>query len=90
MAEGPAAESSGVSQHRSEVRKGTLTMALYVAISLLASLIVIPESRVEHTHVLGLIWGITLGLALAHWFAFRLPHEWWGPGTEGRLRADIA
>jgi hypothetical protein len=90
MAEGPAAQSSGVSQHRSEVRKEALTMALYVAICLLASLIVIPESGVEHTHVMGLIWGITLGLALAHWFAFRLSARMVGAGTVRSSDVELA
>lgn len=46
-------------------------MALYVAICLLAALIATPASGVE-AHVFELIWGITLGLALAHFFAFRV------------------
>ena len=64
-----------------EFRKEALTMALYVAICLMASLIVIPESAAEHTRVFGLIWGITLGLALAHWFAFRVSARLVGAGT---------
>ena len=35
---------TGVSEHRWELRKEALTMALYVAICLMASLIVIPGS----------------------------------------------
>jgi len=65
-------------------------MALYVAICLLASLIVIPESGVEHTHVMGLIWGITLGLALAHWFAFRLSARMVGAGTVRSSDVELA
>ena len=72
MAEGPGAPLSGVDEHRLEFDKEALTMALYVAICLMAALIAIPESAVARTNVLGLVWGITLGLAIAHWFAFRV------------------
>jgi len=48
-------------------------MALYVAVCLLAALTAAAES-VDHGHirVLGLVWGTTVGLTLAHIFAFRL------------------
>jgi len=72
MADAPAGPLTGVGEHRVELRKEALTMALYVAICLLASLIVIPESTAEHSNLIGLTWGITVGLALAHWFAFRV------------------
>ncbi len=79
MAEGSATALPGGNEQ--EFRKEALTMALYVAICLMASLIVIPESAAEHTNVFGLIWGITLGLALAHWFAFRVSARMVGAGT---------
>ena len=60
MADGSAASLSGVGEHRWELRKEALTMALYVAICLMASLIVIPETAVGHTKVLGLIWAAQL------------------------------
>ena len=47
MADAPAGPSTGVGEHRLELRKEALTMALYVAICLLASLTVIPESTAE-------------------------------------------
>jgi hypothetical protein len=81
MADGSAAPLSGVGEHTLELRKEGLTMALYVAICLLASLIVIPESTAAQTNVIGLIWGVTLGLALAHWFAFRVSARMVGAGT---------
>ena len=81
MADEPAAPLQGADEQRLEFRKEALTMALYVAICLMASFIVIPESAAEHTHVIGLIWGITLGLALAHWFAFRVSARMVGAGT---------
>ena len=51
MADGPAASLSDVGEDRLEVRKEALTMALYVAICLMASLIVIPESAEADTTV---------------------------------------
>ena len=81
MADGTAAPSSGVGEHKLELRKEALTMALYVAVCLMAALIAIPESAAEQTTVIGLIWGITLGLALAHWFAFRVSARMVGAGT---------
>ena len=90
MADGPAAPLSGVSEHRLELRKEALTMALYVAICLMASLIVIPESAEAHTTVMGLIWGVTLGLALAHWFAFRVSARMVGAGTVRSSDVELA
>ncbi len=48
-------------------------MALYVAVCLLAALIALGEDA-DHGHVraFGLVWGTTVGLALAHAFAFRV------------------
>jgi len=53
------------------VREGG-TMALYVAICLLAGLTVASDQHVEELNVLAVVWGTTLGLAIAHWFAFRM------------------
>ncbi len=48
-------------------------MALYVAVCLLAALTAAAENAAHgHVRVLGLVWGVTLGLTLAHIFAFRL------------------
>jgi hypothetical protein len=80
MADGSAARLSGVGERGLEFRKEALTMALYVSICLMASLIVIPESAESHTTVMELIWGVTLGLALAHWFAFRVSSRMVGAG----------
>ena len=62
----------GVSpRHRDnvELRKEAFTMALYVAICLLAALAAVSESTAED-HVFEIVWGTTIGLALAHWLAF--------------------
>lgn len=47
-------------------------MALYVAVCLLAALIALPDRGAGHAPAFGVIWGVTVGLALAHWFAFRV------------------
>ncbi|WGL52446.1 hypothetical protein P5P86_01145 [Nocardioides sp. BP30] len=54
-----------------DLRRETFTMALYVAICLLAAMLAVPEDS-EHAHALGIVWGISIGLVLAHLFAFRL------------------
>lgn len=66
-----------------ELRREAMVMALYVAVCLLAALIALGENA-DHGHVraFGLVWGTTLGLALAHAFAFGLSARL---GTEGRL-----
>ena len=74
-------EASGHDEHAVELRKETYTMALYVAICLLAALTAIPESGGTHENAVGIIWGITVGLALAHWFAFRVSARLVGAGS---------
>ncbi len=44
-------------------------MALYVAMCLLAALAAVSEATAE-AHVFEIVWGTTVGLALAHWLAF--------------------
>jgi hypothetical protein len=81
MTEVPAVDEESA-RHASavELRKEAYTMALYVAICLLAALIALPEGGDAHGHVIGIIWGVTLGLALAHWFAFRVSARLVGAG----------
>ncbi len=55
-------------------------MALYVAICLFAALIAVPRTAV-HPRVLGIVWGVTIGLAAAHWFAFRVSARLVGAGA---------
>lgn len=71
--------------HATEMRKEAATMALYVAISLLAALTALPPGTREHVPMLGLIWGTTAGLALAHVFAFRVTARL---VARGRVRAS--
>lgn len=48
-------------------------MALYVSVVLLAALVALRDSTdTDQTELLQLIWGTTLGLALAHFYAFRV------------------
>ena len=70
MTDAPGLEASV--GHGQELRKEAYTTALYVAICLLAALTALPETGRAHAHVIRIIWGVTIGLALAHWFAFRV------------------
>lgn len=56
-------------------------MALYVAVCLLAGLLALSETVDAHRHLIASIWGITIGLALAHFFAFRVSARLIGAGT---------
>jgi hypothetical protein len=55
-----------------EVRKEAYTMALYVAICLLAALAAIPDPTHGDGEVFLVIWGTTIGLTVAHLFAFQV------------------
>ena len=58
--------------HPDQLRKEGWTMALYVAICLIAALTALETVTAVPGHILGLVWGTTVGLALAHVFAFRV------------------
>jgi hypothetical protein len=56
---------------RRELAREAVTMALYVALTLLAALVAIPSDDVPGTlGTAALLWGGAAGLALAHWVAF--------------------
>jgi hypothetical protein len=76
---------------RAELAKEGLTMALYVSVCLLAATAVVAESA-DRTDVeaVGLVWGTTLGLSLAHLFAFRLSARLIGAGSVHEHDARIA
>jgi hypothetical protein len=89
--------------HRVEILREATTMVLYLSIVLLATLTALPigaESRdgghggsgIHGVVLIGLIWGTTIGLALAHWFAFRLSARVFGRGrlAEGDVKAGLA
>lgn len=68
-------------------------MALYVSITLLAALAALPDDDpagsggVHGLALLGVIWGTTVGLALAHWFAFTVASR--GVALGARRLADL-
>ena len=62
------------------LRHEAFTMALYVSICLLAALETLKDDVLTHGVVFQVVWGTTLGLALAHLFAFLLA----GRLVEGR------
>ena len=71
------------------------TMALYVAIVVEAALLTLwvnqdpgDRSAVHGVHLVALIWGTTIGLTVAHIFAFRLAGRafvYEGPNSHGRV-----
>jgi hypothetical protein len=74
-----------------ELRKEALTMALYVAICLLAALSVVAEhGEGAQADTFKIVWGTTLGLALAHWFAFRVSSRFVASGSVRRQDAAAA
>lgn len=72
-----------------ELRREGYTMALYVAICLLGALLALPEDEVQ-PRSLQVVWGVTIGLAAAHWFAFRLSTRLVAAGTFGRSDVRLA
>jgi hypothetical protein len=80
MSGAPADEASQHHEHVVELRKEAYTMALYVAICLLAAFTALPGTS-THAHLTRIIWGATVGLAVAHWFAFRVSARLVGAGS---------
>jgi hypothetical protein len=59
--------------HKRALRREGCTMALYATICLLAALTVAADDDIAHRGtLLRIIWGTTVGLAIAHFFAFHL------------------
>lgn len=91
MSEATAAHGSAVAEAEVEVWREAITMALYVAICLLAALTAVAErADAGHARILGIVWGTTIGLALAHWFAFRVSARMVGGGSLSRVDARLA
>ncbi len=71
---------SAQSPEHAEILREAVTMVLYVSVVEIAELAALPETHVANGHVTGpvgsqllaIIWGTAVGLAIAHWFAFRL------------------
>jgi len=67
-------------EERAEIFREAVTMVLYVSVVEIAELASLPEDHFANGRVTGaagtalleIIWGTAVGLALAHWFAFRL------------------
>ena len=59
-------------EDRDHLRKEAWTMGLYVTVCLLAGLTALESVIAVPGRVIGLVWGTTVGLALAHLFAFRI------------------
>jgi len=67
-------------ERRTEIWREATTMVLYVSVVEIAELASLPESHFANGRVTGavggqlleIVWGTAVGLALAHWFAFRL------------------
>jgi hypothetical protein len=65
---------------RTEIYREAVTMVLYVSVVEIAELAALPEEHFTHgvvsgpvgTQLLAIVWGTAVGLAIAHWFAFRL------------------
>ncbi|MFT3968896.1 MAG: hypothetical protein QM695_01095 [Micropruina sp.] len=72
-----------------ELRREGYTMALYVAICLLGALLALPEDEVR-PHALQVVWGVTIGLTAAHWFAFRLSTRLVSAGSSRRSDVGLA
>jgi hypothetical protein len=72
---------------RSELLREAATMMLYVSVVEIAELATLPEGHFGSGRVTGpvgaqllaIVWGTAVGLALAHWFAFRVA----APGFRG-------
>jgi hypothetical protein len=72
-----------------ELRREAYTMAFYVAICVVAALTVVSDDADHSINVIGIVWGTAIGLALAHWFAFRLSTRLVTSGTIGRRDAEL-
>jgi hypothetical protein len=65
---------------RTEIFREAVTMVLYVSVVEIAELAAVPEQHFSSGRVTGpvgasllaIVWGTAVGLAIAHWFAFRL------------------
>lgn len=67
------------------LRREALTMGLYACITLLAALAVTGRNEPPPADVFGIIWGTTVGLALAHWAAFGLAVRLMAPQPDDHL-----
>ena len=74
-----------------ELRKDALSMALYVALGLLGALSLFDRSLSgTEVRIVETIWGITIGLVLAHVFAFVVAAHVAGQGSLRRHDGEAA
>lgn len=77
--------------HATDLRREAYTMALYVAICLLAALTAVADrSDAASVDLFLLIWGTTVGLAVAHWLAFRLASRLVAAGSWRQVDVESA
>jgi len=87
MAEASQTNLGHMLEDRAEILREAATMVLYVSVVEIAELATLPEGHFGHGKVTGpvgaqllaIVWGTAIGLALAHWFAFRFA----APGFRG-------
>jgi len=96
------ASQDGTAHEALHRRREAVTMALYVSITLLAALTVSDSPHgsdfldvltVDHgsdLDALTIVWGTTVGLAIAHWFAFGLAEELVHATSRRAVSLDLA
>lgn len=89
MTEEPAGAADDERERLRELWKEASTMALYVAICLFAALTVTSHHEIEELSPFKVVWGTTIGLALAHWFAFRLSARLVAAGRVHRRDVEV-
>lgn len=78
-----------VEEHRRHLRHEAAVMALYVSVCLFAALTAVGRKDAEEgARALWIVWGTTIGLALAHAFAFRVSTPMISRGTMTRHDLD--
>lgn len=75
---------------REHLEREAYTMALYVSVVLLAALAAVGDHEEPGgVDVVALVWGTTVGLAVAHWFAYRLAARLAAGGSRRREDFEI-
>jgi len=74
---------------RAELAREALTMILYVSVVLLAALVALPADDLG-LDLAAVVWGTAIGLAVAHWFAFRVSVRLFGDGRLEVRDAQVA
>jgi len=72
-----------------ELRREAYEMALYVSICLLAALTAVSDAATSELKVVEIVWGTTIGLCLAHWFAFNVSSRGMAVGQARHRETDF-